>query len=80
MESFESYNNYKSIIDAKITEEDLHAIFTRFPAYQNYTRENYNSIVTWQAQKYRPLVGLYLYRKNESAADFFCAKSHGKII
>ena len=71
MESFESYNNYKSIIDAKITEEELHAIFTI---------ENYNSIVTWQAQKYRHLVWLYLYRKNESAADFFCAKSHGKII
>ena len=71
MEDYNSYKNYKSIVDAKITEEEMYKIFTRFPAFSNYTIQSYNSVVTWQAMKYQHLCRLYVYRKNKEAARFF---------
>ena len=79
MDTFNDYKDYKSIIDAKITEDEMYKLFTLFPAYSNYTIQNYNTIVTWQAQRYQHLGRLYLYRKNEKALSYFCAKAEGKI-
>ena len=73
------YMLYKSILDAKPTEQEWEKLFTSVKAYNHYTKDNYLSIITWQARRYMHLAWLFALRGDREEARFFCDKSFGRI-
>ena len=79
MDSFDSYKDYKSILDANPTEEEWKRLFIDVKAYSHYTTDNYLSIIKWQARRYIHLAWLFALRKDVEKTSFFNDKAYGRI-
>ena len=71
----EDYKDYKSVLDANITQEEFDALYKEFFHLEQYTMENYLSMVKSQYMRYRQIAYLYLLRGDNEKFKYFVGKA-----
>lgn len=69
------YKDYKSVLDAGITQEEFDNMYKKFFHLEQYTMENYLSMVKSQYMRYRQIVYLYLLRGDREKFKYFVGKA-----